>query len=257
MPHFSFLPHNRTGDAWFSVLGCLLPAVASMFLSLVAIRQTRNLNLLDKKMHRPALAFQSAKLTVWYLKPESYEACSFYRSMSAQQQGIVRDYRKKQINEPYYCLLKIDLDMLLKNEISIEKIEISSFKFIIYGKEYSFVRNFKKEDNTHKLKKFESLEHKFENGIETYSLQWILIAFVPEKKNVWRELYNAIKNEEFLNPRYEEFWSEIEMKIKFGLNEEREESLKAKIYFCSEEGYSEEEDTVYCVLSKNGRLGYY
>ena len=131
MPYFSSLPHNRTGDAWFSVLGCLLPAVASILLALVAIEQTQKLNMLDRKMRRPALALRSAELTAWYLNQKDYKTCKIYMDMSAQQQGAVRDYLKDQQQNPNFCLLKVNLSMLLKNEINIEKIEVINFKFLI------------------------------------------------------------------------------------------------------------------------------
>lgn len=260
MPRFSFLPHNRTGDAWFSVLGCLLPAVASMLLSLVAIRQTQKINMLDRKMHRPALAFQSAKLTAWLLNSGDYEKCSLYKALTVRQQDVVESYLKDDhtdhTKEPCFCLLIIDLNMLLKNEINVEKIEIKNFKFVIAGKEYLFSRKEKIENNSSDLKKFEHLKHKFENGVEINALHWMLIAFEPATKEVWKEINYAMRNKELLNPCYEEFRLEIEMKIKFGLDEEREELLKAKIYFCSEEGYSSTEEMVVCVSTEHGRLMY-
>lgn len=256
MPRFSFLPHNRTGDAWFSVLGCLLPAVASMLLSLVAIRQTQKINMLDRKMHRPALAFRSAKLTTWYLNLEDYERCSLYKNMPVRQQDAVQDYLEDHTEDPYFSLLIIDLNMFLKNEINFENIEIINFKFVIAGKEYLFSRKEKIENNSSGLKKFEHLKHKFENGIEINALHWMLIAFEPATEEVWKEIDYAMRNKELLNSCYEEFRLEIEMKIKFGLDEEREELLKAKIYFCSEEGYSKAEKGVVCVSTEHGRLVY-
>jgi len=254
MPSLGFISHNRTGDAWFSVLGCLLPAVPSIILSLAAIWQTKKINMLDRKMHRPALAFQNAKLTAWYLNSVDYENCSLYKQMPVRQQKLVQEYQEFQADRADYCLLKIDLGILQKNEISVEGIQIEGFRFFINKKEYKF-KLYKEKENSRL--KFEKLKHKFENGIEMYDLQCMLIAFKPETEELWGKLYDAVMNKQFLNPCYEEFQIEVKMQIQFGLNEERNEVLMAKIYFCSEEGYGSEEEAVCYISSENGRLGYF
>lgn len=256
MPWFGgCFEHNRTGDAWFSVLGCFVPAVPSIILSLVAILQTQRINLIDRKMRRPMLAFKGAKLTAWYLNQIDYERSSLYRDMTVQEQDAVREYQEKQADREDYCLLKIDIDMLQKNEIGVDHIEIINCYFKINGKTYGFTANQKAENL--KLKKFREIKHRFEDGQELYNLKWMLIAFVPSEVKLWRELYLAIKNEEFLNNCYDEFVLEVEMQIQFGIDQERDEILRARICFCSEEGYSSDEDAIYCVSTKNGQMGYY
>lgn len=256
MPWFGgYFEHNRTGDAWFSVLGCFVSAVPSIILSLVAILQTQRINSIDRKIRRPMLAFQGAKLTAWYLNQTDYERSSLYQGMTVQEQNAVRKYQEKQADREDYCLLKIDIDMLQKNEIGFDHIEIINCYFGINGKTYKFTLD--KEKNSPKLKSIKQIKHSFKDGVELYNLQWVLIAFTPSQTKLWSELYLAIKNEEFLNNCYEEFVLEVEMQIQFGMDQERNEILRARICFCSEEGYSSDEDAIYCVSTKNGQMGYY
>lgn len=256
MPWFGgHMKHNRTGDAWFSILGCLVSAVPGIILSLVAIWQTQRINLMDRKMRRPMLAFQGAKLTAWYLNQTDYEKNILYQKMTVREQSAVREYQKKQAGREDYCLLKIDIDMLQKNEIGIDQIEIINCYFKINGKAYDFALD--KKDESRKLKRINKIKHSFENGVELYKLQWVLIAFAPSSTKLWSELYLAIKNEEFLNNCYGEFVMEVEMRIQFGLDEERDEILKTRIYFCSEKGYSSGEEAIHCVSTENGQMGYY
>lgn len=246
--------HNRTGEAWFSILGCFLPAVPSTILSLVAILQTQRINSIDRKMRRPMLAFQGAKLTAWYLNQANYESSSLYQDMAVQEQRAVREYQEKQADKEDYCLLKIDIDMLQKNDIGFDYIEIINCYFKINGKTYRLILD--KEEDAPKLKRIKEINHSFENGMELYSLQWVLIEFAPSETKLWRELYLAIKNEELLNNCYDEFILEVEMQIQFGTDQVRDEILRARICFCSEEGYSSDEEAIHCVSTKNGQMGY-
>lgn len=246
------MKHNRTGEAWFSILGCFVSAVPSIILSLVAIGQTQRINSIDRKMRRPMLTFREAKLTAWYLNQADYERSTPYQKMTVQEQSAVREYQEKQADREDYCLLKIAIDMLQKNEIGINQIEIINCYFKINEEIYDFKPNKNKENL-----KFKEVKHIFENGVEAYKLEWMLIAFAPSKEKLWRELYLAIKNEEFLNKCYEEFVMEVEMRIQFGLDQERDEVLKARVYFCSEKGYSSGEETIHCISTENGQMGYY
>lgn len=212
--------HNIAGSVWFSVLGSMILAVPSIFVSLFAIYQSERVNELEAEKYRPLLALKRAELQACYVNWKNYRNTDSYNKMSLEEQYMVDLYRRDAI-ENNCALLRIKLTLVLKNDLQVDDIEIGYIIFTIKGKKYRLEEKQEKKDGG--IVQDKVMKHKFESEWELYEFSETLFRFVAKDKDLWDELNRAMHAFGFRNPAYRNFEAEVGLKISFGADEVRTE----------------------------------
>ncbi len=249
------ISHNRSGDAWFSTIGCVIVAIPGVLVSLLAMQQQEELSKMQELLHRPALRLCKAELIAWYLNWEDWEDYSKYKKMSPIERNVIEEYRKRNKQYRNCCMLGLDLKTVLKNDVGVDKIEVQDICFKIKGEKYPFKKENIIEISDHTRKNFQRFEHFFEGDMEIYHLNWLLYSVFPQEDKAWDELIRSIDNQHLQNPDYDNFECEITLEIFFCTIEERKEKVKLKTVFYSETDLEPmNEKAVFKLLSQNGRI---
>jgi hypothetical protein len=249
-PTLAGIPHNIDGSVWFSVLGSMILAVPSIFVSVFAIYQSERVNELQAEKYRPLLALKRAELQACYVNWPSYRNTDGYKKLSFTEQDRVDLYRSDAI-ENNCALLKLKFTMVLKNDLQVDDIEIGYIIFTVNGKKYRLEEKQEKKDGG--IVQDKVLKHKFESEWELYEFSETLFRFVAKDKALWDELNRAMLAFSLRNPMYREFEAEVGLRISFGTEEPRTENAVLKQRFGESQSCG---DCCFRVLADSGRLSY-
>lgn len=249
-PILAGIRHNIDGSVWFSVLGSMILAIPSIFVSVFAIYQSERVNELQAEQYRPLLALKRAELQACYVKWASYENTDSYKKMSFQEQESVDLYRGA-VSENNYALLRLRLIMVLKNDLEVDDLEIDYIIFTIKGKKYRLEEKREKKDSGGGQDK--NFRHKFEAEWELYEFDETLFRLVAKDKGLWNELNRAMLAFGSQNPAYRNFEAEVGLRISFGADEVRTENAVIKQRFGESQSCG---DCCFRVFADSGRFSY-
>lgn len=253
-PMLANWPHNISGSVWFSAIASLLGATPGIMISLLALLQANEIQKLQDKMHRPDLTLIAVTLSEQFVNWKSYnEQEDFW----GEQKEAIENY-KALCNDCNFGLLRIRIEMFLKNDVSINNIKIEELSLKINGKKYIFMECRQIDLKPSVLKKFQKFNRKFEGGMEKYEIDWTLIQFIPDREQVWKEIYLVFMENELPNPKYEEVEATIKLHIDFATNRERTEIITLITQFDSFEKNDIPDIKQYevYIASDNGRFVY-
>lgn len=227
-PCLARLPHNISGSVWFSVIGNLLGAIPSIMISLLAIRQSREIQKLQEKLHRPELALKHAVLSEQCVNWPEYKQSTEYKKLMTKERNEVDEYISR-CNNNNYGLLRLQMNLVLRNDVYVNEIKIKKIIFEIKNESYTFQRDIRISE----CPQFHKFKENIEDGLECYEIDQTLINFFPDKEDIWDEIYMAINAEKIGNPCYQEFLMKIFLKITFGYNTRRSEKAVLSARFVS------------------------
>lgn len=249
-PQLSSIRHNIVGSVWFPVLGSMILAVPSIFVSVFAIYQSERVNELQTEQYRPLLALKRTELEAYYVNWSNYTITEGYTNLNFKEQGSIDLYREA-TTENNCALLRFKLIMVLKNDLEVDDFEIAYIIFTINGNKYKLEEKREKKDGGNKRHKV--IKHKFEAEWELYEFDETLFRFVAKDKGLWNELSRAMTAFGSLNPAYREFEAEVGLRISFGTDEIRTEDAVIKQRLGESQGCG---DCCFQVSADSGRFSY-
>lgn len=211
-PWFSDKCDNHiAGNVWFSVIASIISAGPSVAIAVLAIKQNQDLAELQNKHHVPSLVIDSVAITEEFLNWEIYSKSNFFNNYPANVRRLIEEY-KEHNSERNAGLLQLKMKLLLKNDVSINRIDIDYVTFKIKEKDYKFAWNI---SDAECLRNMQTCKRYFDGGLEFYQIEWNMINYISNDSNVWEELSNIMLESANSNKRYRNVEIEVEMRFYF------------------------------------------
>lgn len=164
-----------SGEVWFSISASYIAALPGIFCGIFALVQTKRLNELEDRYHRPTFKLREATSEIVWIRDRSYK-------------GIIGDYEKQgladlMLADKNKCSNMLTLSMKLdpQNDIEVKKIDIEKVTFELNGCEYQFLMKEYQSDSHFEAYNKES-RCKFDRGFEDdqyfYRLKWDLYPYI-------------------------------------------------------------------------------
>lgn len=118
----SVIPHNFSGETWFSVIATIVASLPGLICGIIALIQTKRIQVIEDRLNRPVLLLQQAELALDLCARESFDSTR---------------YKSREVR--YIEQIKKNMEYIKEGLLSLKLEFVSNSDYIIYDMYIEFV----------------------------------------------------------------------------------------------------------------------